>query len=111
MAPIPIELPDILANLPPAEQEYLLRAGNHEAMRARKQEIAAELDEARAQVRRFEQQYAVSFDQFEADLLPTLDSLQAHKDYNDWFFWQSVLREKQALLAGFPQDAGESSSA
>lgn len=24
-----------------------------------------------------------------------LDSLKIHEDYNDWFYWQSLLEEKQ----------------
>jgi hypothetical protein len=39
------------------------------------------------------------FAQFERDLLPTLDSPQAHEDYLDWFFWHSVWVEQRALLA------------
>ena len=46
----------------------------------------------------FEQPYEASFERFETELLPTLDSPQAHEDYNDWFFWQSVWVEQQALL-------------
>ena len=41
----------------------------------------------------------MSLSRFEAEVLPTLDTLQAHEDDNDWFFWQSVLTEKRSLLA------------
>jgi hypothetical protein len=101
MTQVIVELPDILANLPPAERESLLRAGVHEAVQARLREIEVEIEEASARVRHFEQQYGTSFSQFETTLLPALDSFQAHEDYNDWFFWQRVLDEKQALLARF----------
>ena len=36
---------------------------------------------------------------FEAEVLTAADSFQAHEDYNDWFYWQSVLEEKQHELA------------
>ena len=41
----------------------------------------------------------MSLASFEDQVLSQDDSLQAHEDYNDWFFWQSVLDEKQQLLA------------
>ncbi len=42
----------------------------------------------------------MTFVEFEQTLLPTLDGQQAHEDYNDWFFWESVLAEKERLLQG-----------
>lgn len=99
MTQVMVELPDILANLPVIEREALIQAGLHEAVRVRAREVAAEIAEATAQVQRFEERYGMSFERFEEQLLPALDSLQTHQDYNDWFFWQCVLREQQALLA------------
>ncbi len=93
-----IDLPESLATLPAAERNRLIQAGMYEAIRARMQEIAKELEIANAEIQKFEQRYGVSFARFENDLLPTLDAHQAHEDYNDWFFWQSVHQEKQALL-------------
>jgi hypothetical protein len=94
-----VELPAALAELPKPERESLLRAGIYEATLARRRELAAKVAEAKAHLQHFEQQYGVPFDRFETELLPTLDSPQAHEDYNDWFFWQSVWTEQQALLA------------
>ena len=42
---------------------------------------------------------AMSLARFEAEKLTEVDSFQAHEDYNDWFYWQSVLDEKQRNLA------------
>ena len=36
---------------------------------------------------------------FEAEQLAKLDTVQVHEDYNDWFYWQSVVDDKQKLLA------------
>ena len=36
---------------------------------------------------------------FEAEQLPQLDTLQAHEDYTNWFYWQSAVDDKQKLLA------------
>ena len=95
---VTIELPALLAKLPKIEREALVRAGVHEAMRARVLELEAEHQRAQAHVHHFETEYGVAFAQFERELLPTLDSPQAHEDYNDWFFWQCVLAEKEQLL-------------
>lgn len=94
-----VELPAALAELPEPERTALIRAGLYEATRARRRELEAKVAEAYTHLYQFEQRYGVSFEQFETELLPTLDSLQAHNDYNDWFFWQSVWAEQQALLA------------
>ena len=95
---VTIELPALLAKLPKTERETLVRAGVHEAMRARALELKAERQQAQAHVRHFEEEYGVDFARFERELLPTLDSPQVHEDYNDWFFWQGVLTEKEQLL-------------
>ncbi|MBI1294203.1 hypothetical protein GC175_04505 [bacterium] len=104
--PTTVDLPDILAALPESERESLIRAGMNLAIRARIQEIEAELKEAMAQIQRYETQYHCSLRQFEEELLPKLDSLEAHEDYNDWFFWQSVYNEKQALFQSFVRHVG-----
>lgn len=98
MTQILVELPAALAELPPTERESLIRAGLYEATRARLRELEAKLAEAKLHLQQFEQQYGLSFERFEAERLPTLDSPQAHEDYNDWFFWQSVAAQQQALL-------------
>jgi hypothetical protein len=98
MSQILVEVPAALAELPAPERDSLIRAGLYEATRARLRELETKLAEAKAHLQHFEQQYGLSFAQFERDLLPTLDSPQAHEDYLDWFFWHSVLAEQQALL-------------
>ncbi|CAN5671217.1 hypothetical protein BH10CHL1_BH10CHL1_50250 [soil metagenome] len=98
MTQILVELPAELAELPPVERDALIRAGLYEATRARRRELEALLAQATAHLQHFEERYGRSFDRFEAELLPTLDSLQAHEDYTDWFFWQSVRAEQEALL-------------
>ncbi len=55
--------------------------------------------ESQKQIHFFEKRYGVSFAQFEKDILPVLDTFQAHEDYNDWFFWQTVLIENAHLLS------------
>ena len=48
--------------------------------------MRAELAEAKRQVRRFETRYALSLAGFESEILANQDSVQAHEDYNDWFY-------------------------
>ncbi len=89
-----LEIPRSLVNLPEQEQLLLLRAGLYEAGRARLRQLEAEVAEAEAEIQRFESRYGMPFAQFETEALPVLDTLQAHEDYNDWFFWQSVLLQE-----------------
>ena len=90
MSQILVEVPTALAELPTPERDSLIRAGLYEATRTRLRELETKLAEAKAHLQRFEQQYGLSFAQFEHDLLPTLDSPQTHEDYLDWFFWHSA---------------------
>lgn len=98
MTQILVDLPAALVELPQTERESLIRAALYEATRARIRELEAKLAEAKLHLQQFEQRYGLSFEHFETELLPTLDAPQAHEDYNDWFFWQSVWVEQQALL-------------
>lgn len=100
MVRVTLDLPETLVNLPERERNGLIRAGVYEAMHARIRQIQAEIDECETHVHHFEERYAMSLQQFEHELLPALDTLQAHEDYNDWFYWQSVLSERKDLLAG-----------
>ena len=61
--------------------------------------MKAELTEAKRQLRRFETRYGLPLARFETEILVTQDSIQAHEDYNDWFYWQAVADEKTRLLA------------
>jgi hypothetical protein len=98
MSWVTIELPDILAQLPPAERDNLIQAGVKEAMRARLNEIRQEFAEAQERVEHFTARYGMGFYDFEAHYLKTNNSFQVHEDYNDWFFWQQVLERNQAIL-------------
>ena len=102
MATITLQIPDALAQLPTKERDSLLQAGLWQAITARREQLKSEIMEASEQIKAFSTRYGLSFTHFEAELLPNLDSWQAHEDYNDWFFWQSVLEEKQNLLAHLP---------
>lgn len=99
MRQMTIELPDALADLPAQEQALFVRAGLYEAGQARIHQLEVEIAEAQAEMAHFETRYGAPFADFQARILPNLDTLQAHQDYNDWFFWASVLAEKQSLLA------------
>ena len=98
MAQMILEIPDTLADLPEQERNLLIRAGLYEATRARIRQLKTEISESKKHVRRFETRYKASFSRFEAENLPILDAMPAHEDYNDWFYWESVLAEKQRLL-------------
>src|SRR4051812_22645595 len=98
MTQITIDLPNSLAKLPAAERESIIRAGLYEAIRARQRELEREIETAKTHVQGFERQYGMPFEQFERELLPALEAYEAHADYIDWFFWQSVLAERQSLL-------------
>ncbi|MCZ7571789.1 MAG: hypothetical protein M5U01_24825 [Ardenticatenaceae bacterium] len=99
MVELTVQIPESLARLPDNEREALIRAGLHVAVSARRRELEAEIATATDQIRHFEVRYGLSLAQFEREVLPTLDSLQAHENYNDWFFWDRVLAEKKQLLA------------
>lgn len=99
MVEMTLRLPQTLVQLPERERGKLIRAGLQEATRARIRQIKAEIAAAQQELARFETRYGMSLTRFEVELLPHQDSLQVHEDYNDWFYWQSVLEEKQRLLA------------
>jgi hypothetical protein len=54
--------------------------------------------EALANIRRYERKYGVPFAEFERKKLRTLDTVQAHEDYNDWFFWVNVAARTKKLI-------------
>ncbi len=99
MLEMTLKLPESLTRLPEGERDMLIRAGLHEATRARIKQLRAKIAETQKEVRRFEARYGMSLARFEAEKLTEVDSFQAHEDYNDWFYWQSVLDEKQRNLA------------
>ena len=99
MSQMVVEIPNLLANLPSRERNRLIRGGLYEATRVRIRQLKKEIAESKKHIQIFEERYGFSFVQFETETLPTLDTFQAHEDYNDWFFWQNVLTENEHLLS------------
>ena len=99
MSQIALEIPNILAVLPPHERNRLIRSGVYEATRTRIRQLEEEISESKTHILTFQNRYDVSFTQFETELLPELDTFQTHEDYNDWFFWQTVLTKNEQLLS------------
>ncbi len=99
MSQIALEIPNILAILPSQERNRLIRSGVYEATRIRIRQLEKEISESKKNILHFQNYYGVSFAQFEAETLPELDTFQTHEDYNDWFFWQTVLTKNENLLA------------
>lgn len=98
MTQMVLELPKILSDLPAEERELLVRTSLREAARFRVAQLQADYAEAEDQVRAFEARYGMSLASFEAAGLPGVNTHQQHEDYNDWFYWASVMAEKQRLL-------------
>jgi hypothetical protein len=98
MTQVTIKVPHKLATLPLAEQDSLLRAGLFEAVRSRMRQLASEIEESKQHIEQYEKKYGISLSQFEVEQLPELDTLQAHEDYNDWFFWRETLRQNQQIM-------------
>lgn len=96
---IVIDVPASLIDLPDAERNALLRAGLFEAVHARIRQLQQELDEAQAQLARFELHFGCSLAQFEIAGLPANASPADHDAYLDWVYWQAVADEKAKLLA------------
>ena len=99
MSQVMMEVPDLLAGLPEQERDRLIRGGVYEATRTRIRQLKKEITESNEHLQKFRRRYRASFTRFETEILPTLDTLQAHEDYNDWFFWQNLLTEDERLLS------------
>lgn len=97
MTQMTVNIPKVLAALSPKEREGLIREGIYEAVQTRIRQIKADIAESEKQVSSFEEKYGVSLEQFEKRLGDS-DSVQAHEDYNDWFFWSEVLNKNRRLL-------------
>ena len=72
------------------DQDRLLRAALRLAAKQRACELEKERRQALAHIRRYERKYGV-----ERKGMSKLDTAQAHEDYNDWFFWTSVLERAE----------------
>ncbi len=99
MVEMTLRLPQTLVQLPERERSKLIRAGLQEATRIRIRQLQAEIAASQQELARFEARYGMSLSSFETQILSQQESLQVHEDYNDWFYWQSVIEEKQRLLA------------
>ena len=97
MMQMTVNVPKALAALSPAEREELIREGLYEAVQTRIRQVKAEIAESEEHVRRFEEKYGVSLEQFEKNLGDS-ETYQAHDDYNDWFYWCEVLDRNRQLL-------------
>lgn len=94
-----LDVPEALGELSSEEREGLFRAGLREALAARARQVEKEIAEAVSEAQVYEERYQMGFERFESERLQESDTLQIHDDYNDWFYWTSVLAEKQQLLA------------
>jgi hypothetical protein len=54
--------------------------------------------EALTHIRRYERKYGSTLAQFERKQPSGLDTVQAHEDYNDWFFWGTVLARAENAI-------------
>ncbi len=98
MPVVEVQIPEALNDLYGPEQERLLQSAFRQYARLRSRELLNEMQEAEAHVCQFEARYGVSLAEFEAQLLPDETSVEAHEDYNHWFFWQSVLDRQREIL-------------
>ena len=98
MMQITVKVPEALGKLPVQEQNILIQAGLWNAASARIQQLQGEIKPAQEAIHQFEMKYGVTLDRFENELLPELDTIQAHEDYNDWFYWVQVRAEKELMI-------------
>ena len=94
-----MELPEPWETLSEREHDRLLCAGVYDATRARVRQLQAEIAECEQHMHRFEDRYGMFWQRFKDEQIAGLDMLQVHEDYNDWFYRQTVLNDKQCLLA------------
>lgn len=99
MKSIELHVPNAIENLTSAEQDRLLRTALRAAARQRAHELTRERREALTHIRRYERKYGSTLAQFERKKLNGLDTAQAHEDYNDWFFWGTVLARAESAGA------------
>lgn len=100
MEQIQLRIPKSIQALVGDERDRLLRMALRTAAKQRARELDKERREAVTHIRRFERKYGVSLSKFERKKLRALNTVQAHEDYTDWFFWTSVLeRAEQATAA------------
>mgnify|MGYP001442220405 CR=1 FL=1 len=101
MEQIQLRVPKSIELLVGDERDRLLRSALRVAAKQRTRELNKERREALSQSRRLERKYGVSFAGFERKKLGVLDTVQAHEDYNDWFFWTCVLERADRVINTF----------
>ena len=106
MTQLTLDVPQALVDLPKLEQELLVRGGLREAATARIRQLQLDIRQATSAVSVFEERYGVDIAGFETKVLTILDTLEALEDYNDWFYWTSVITEKQRLLVEIERISG-----
>jgi len=103
MTSIELRIPKPIQTLVSSEQERLLRSALRVAAKQRARELAQEHREALTHIRRYERKYGMALPEFERRKLRTLDTADAHEDYNDWFFWTSVLERARHAIDALKQ--------
>lgn len=98
MNTIQVRVPKAIEHLVQGEQDRLLRVALRVAAKTRAKELTLAKREASLNLRRFERKYGTTFKDFEKNLR-AINTLQAHEDYNDWFFWLSVLERTEKAHA------------
>lgn len=94
MNTIQVRVPKAIEHLVQGEQDRLLRVALRVAAKTRAKELAQAKREASLNLRRLERKYGTTFKAFEKSL-GDINTVQAHEDYNDWFFWLSVFERTE----------------
>lgn len=103
MALLTLEVPDQFMIIPQAERNNLLKIGLTQAISFIVKQLKDDIEKTKRDIALFEKRYSSTFSEFETNLLPNLETLEAHEDYNDWFFLERVLSEKQQSLLQLEQ--------
>ena len=99
MTQMQLRVPKAIEKLVGNQQNRLLRPALRMAAKQRTRELEKECREALTNIRRYERKYDATLSQFERKKMRTLGTVQAHEDYNDWFFWTCVRERAQQAIA------------
>ncbi len=83
-----------MADIPPSELASILRQGAI----LRLPYLEARLLQARRQVEQFQERYAMTLEQIEAQGLPGDAGYEMHEDFIEWEYWDQVARETDLSL-------------
>jgi len=95
---VQVRVPKAIHALLQPERQRLLHHALRIAAKYRARELEQDCKDARAHIRRLEKKYRATFSQFERKKLRRLNTVQAHEDYNDWFFWTKLLERAEREL-------------